>query len=177
MSAARNTSTMSRSDWGRTALERAGFVGWVPWSSCPASLNIIDSEWGGVYVIYRAGPLRPAYLDGSPAGTFRGDPSVPREALDANWVPGSRVVYIGKGKHRRLRKRLKEFVGFGRGGRHRHWGGRLIWQLDKSEDLLVAWRRLPTELDPAAIETEMIAAFRADYGKPPFANDPHLLGR
>jgi hypothetical protein len=95
---------------------------------------------------------------------------------DANWVPGASVVYIGKAKHGRLRKRLEEFVRFGRGGKDRHWGGRLIWQLDKSEELLVAWRVLPTDLDPVAIEKEMLSAFRADYGKPPFANEPHRPG-
>lgn len=168
---------MSENNWTRQALQQGGFIGWVPWSSCPASLSVIDPTAGGVYVIYRAGALEPAYLDQSPAGTFRGDPSVPREALDANWVPGARVVYIGKAKHGRLRERLKEFVGFGRAGKHRHWGGRLIWQLDLSDELLVAWRALDIDLDPAAVEAEMIAAFRNHYGKPPFANDPHLLGR
>ncbi len=68
--------------------------------------------------------------------TFRGDPSVPRDALDANWVPEAKVVYIGKAKHGRLRERLSEFVSFGRGGKHRHWGGRLIWQLDLAEEVL-----------------------------------------
>jgi hypothetical protein len=167
---------MSKGDWVRSPLERVGFVGWVPWSSCPASLTVIDRRSGGVYVIYRAGPLEPRYLDGSPGGRFRGDPSVSQEVLKANWVPGARVIYIGKGKHGRLRKRLEEFVGFGRGGEHRHWGGRLIWQLDRSEELLVAWRTLPAEIDPAVVEKEMIVAFRADYGKPPYANDPHRLG-
>jgi hypothetical protein len=53
----------------------------------------------------------------------------------------------------------------------------LIWQLDQSERLLVAWKTLPTETDPPAVEKAMIAAFRNDYGKPPFANDPDRLGR
>jgi hypothetical protein len=85
-------------------------------------------------------------------------------------------VYIGKAKHDRLRTRLKEFIDFGRGGKRRHWGGRLIWQLDASEELLVAWRVLLREITPESVEAQMIAAFRADYGKAPFANDPHRLG-
>lgn len=168
---------MSDKDWTREALQQAGFVGWVPWSSCPASLSVIDPTLGGVYVIHRTGALEPAYLDQSPAGRFRGDPSVQRDALDANWVPGASVVYIGKAKHGRLRKRLQEFVGFGRGGARRHWGGRLVWQLDLSEDLLVAWKVLGKDFDPGAVEAEMIAAFRDHYGKPPFANNPDRLGR
>lgn len=120
---------------------------------------------------------RPTYLDESPAGTFRGDPSVSREALDANWVPGAQIVYIGKANQGRLRKRLEEFIDFGRGGKTRHWGGRLIWQLELSGELLVAWRVLPPEIVPKSVESAMLAAFRADYGKAPFANDPHRLGR
>jgi len=30
---------------------------------------------------------------------------------------------------------------------------------------------------PKEVETSMLADFRAAYGQPPFANDPHLLGR
>jgi len=85
-------------------------------------------------------------------------------------------VYIGKANHGRLRKRLQEFVDFGRGGKRRHWGGRLIWQLDLSGELLVAWRVVPRETVPKSVESQMIAAFRADWGKAPFANEPHRLG-
>jgi hypothetical protein len=167
---------MRKRDWERTALERAGFVGWVSWSACPAALGVIDKSSGGVYLTYRTGSLAPAYLDRSPAGRFRGDPSVTTETLEANWVRGARVVYIGKGNHGRLRTRLEEFIDFGRGGRKRHAGGRLIWQLQRSEALLVAWKPLPLDVVPREVEKRMIAAFRVDYSKPPFANDPHLLG-
>jgi len=165
-----------KSDWSRRALTQAGFVGWQPWSACPEALEVIDRQAGGVYVVYHSGLTAPTYLDRSPAGTFRGDPSVPRGALTANWVPGARVVYIGKANHGRLRKRLQEFVDFGRGGKRRHWGGRLIWQLDLSGELLVAWRVVPRETVPKSVESQMIAAFRADWGKAPFANEPHRLG-
>ena len=68
------------------------------------------------------------------------------DALGANWVPGAHVLNIGKANHGRLRARLREYIGFGRGGRSRHSGGRLIWQLADSEDLLVAWRLLPLDV-------------------------------
>ena len=164
-----------KGDWTREALTQAGFVGWEPWSACPVALATIEPQAGGVYVVY-CESSRPEYLDRNPAGTFRGDPSVSREALDANWVARAQVVYIGKANHGRLRTRLKEFVDFGRGGKRRHWGGRLIWQLDLAERLLVAWRVLPRETVPQNVERQMIATFRADYGKAPFANDPHRLG-
>jgi hypothetical protein len=166
------------SHWTPKRLAADGFVGWVRWSACPDALAAIPKTAGGVYVIVRTEPdVEPAYLDQSPAGTFRGDPTVSREALDANWVPGALVVYIGKADHGRLRKRLVEYVDFGRGGKKRHSGGRLIWQLAEAQELLVAWRVLPDVESPLAEESRLIASFRADYGKPPFANDPHRLGR
>lgn len=166
----------TRSDWTRKALERAGFSGWIPWSACPEALVRIPQNAGGVYVVYRTGLPTPSYLDRSPAGTFRGDPAVVRESLEANWVRDARVVYIGKADQGRLRKRLEEFIDFGRGGKRRHWGGRLIWQLAQAEDLLIAWRVLPSSIIPRDVETEMINAFRTAYGKPPFANNPDRLG-
>lgn len=129
-----------------------------------------------MYVVYYSGSTPPVYLKRNPAGTFRGDPSVLREALDANWVTGARIVYIGKANHGRLRTRLMEFIDFGRGGKRRHWGGRLVWQLALPEELVVAWRVVPREIVPSNVESQMIAAFRADWGKAPFANDPHRLG-
>jgi hypothetical protein len=93
--------------------------------------------------------------------------------LSANWVSDAEVVYIGKANN--LRRRLKEFAKFGAGHKIGHWGGRLIWQLEESHALLVAWKETPGR-DPELVETELIAQFRAAYGQPPFANDPHRLG-
>lgn len=97
----RKHTNMSKSDWEApepgTSSRRVD-----PWGRCPAAFECIDRLSGGVYIVYRAGPLEPAYLDRSPAGTFRGNLSVPHESLEANWVPGARVVYIEKAKHGRL---------------------------------------------------------------------------
>ena len=51
-----------------------------------------------------------------------------------------------------------------------------MWQLDSPNDLEVAWLKTPTR-DPHAVEAEFISSFRAQFGKPPFANEPHKLGR
>jgi hypothetical protein len=75
-----------------------------------------------------------------------------------------------------LRRRLREFARFGAGEPIGHWGGRLIWQLQDSTALQVAWKETPGRI-PRAIEAEMIAAFRVEFAKPPFANEPHRLGR
>jgi hypothetical protein len=153
----------------RSSLEAAGFVGWVPFpairtSDCPSS--------GGVYVITYNGPI--SFADRSCGAWFKGkSPSVSRDALIANWVDGVEVVYIGKADH--LRRRLRQYADFGAGKPVGHWGGRLIWQLPSVDALLVAWKETPGRV-PAAVESELIAAFRKAHGKPPFANDPHRLG-
>lgn len=156
----------------RPQLTQDGFVGWVTFDQfrnadpCP--------DVGGVYVVVRADNSDPQFLDRSCGGWFKDrDPTVRLDDLKANWVPDAEVVYIGKANS--IRRRLREFAKFGAGQKIGHWGGRLIWQLRESGSLLVAWKPTPV-LDPLAHEAQLIAAFRADYGKPPFANDPHRLG-
>lgn len=130
-------------------------------------------EPGGVYVVIQPTNTEPDFLKSNPGGRFKGrTPTVGAAALYANWVEGADIVYIGKADN--LRRRLRQFAQFGAGKPIGHWGGRLIWQLTRSKDLLVAWRETPGEKE---VETTMLADFRAAYGRPPFANDPHRLGR
>lgn len=162
-----------RAAWTREALERSGFEGWLSFGELATQLDQMTSA-GGVYVVSRASG-EPAFLDANPGGCFKGrDPSVSNEALRANWVDGAEVVYIGKADN--LRRRLHELARFGEGAPIGHWGGRLIWQLADSAELLVAWKETPDRV-PREVETEMITAFRAAFGKPPFANEPHRVGR
>ncbi len=128
-----------------------------------------------VYVVVRPTDDPPTFLDTSPAGHFKGkDPTVPVAELQELWVSGTRIVYIGKANlgstgRRGLRKRLDEFRRSGAGEPVAHSGGRRIWQLTEHADLLVGWR--VTDDDEAAkIETDLIAQFRAYYGRHPFAN-------
>ena len=59
-------------------------------------------------------------------------------------------------------------MSFGKGSNVGHWGGRLVWQLADSDQLLVAWKQ--TEEDPRQVEKDMIKEFRNQYGARPFAN-------
>lgn len=159
--------------WSRASLETEGFLGWVSFADLATRPDQVEPI-GGVYVVFRT-YSEPSFLTVNPGGRFKGrDPSVSEDALKDNWVDDAEIIYIGKADN--LRRRLREYVRFGRGEPIGHWGGRLIWQLEDSADLLVAWRETPGRV-PRDVETQMISAFRAVFGKPPFANDPHRLGR
>jgi hypothetical protein len=161
-----------RDAWTRSELELSGFEGWITFAGLAGPLGQLTSA-GGVYLVFRSGG-EPRFLLANPGGRFKGrDPSISDDALRANWVTGAEILYIGKADN--LRRRLREYARFGEGAPIGHWGGRLIWQLEDSAELLVAWRETPG-LVPRDVEAEMIAAFRAEFGKPPFANDPHRLG-
>ena len=141
----------------------------------PGGPGTVDSE-GGTYVVLRVTGDPPAFLHISPAGHFKGvDPTVSPGQMLANWVNGSRVLYIGKADH--LDVRLRCMAAFGAGKRVAHWGGRLLWQLKESADLLVAWRPARAGFTPKTDEHDMIERFRLAYGKPPFANYPDRMGR
>jgi len=169
------TETQRRADFSRAGLARDGFVGWLTFDQLRADkLTQVPPE-GGVYVVLRKSARPPGFLKQNPGGRFKGrNPTIASTALEANWVDGAKVVYIGKANA--LRRRLNEFARFGAGAPIGHWGGRLIWQLGDSADLLVAWKPTPDE-DPRGAESRLIARFRAAYDQPPFANEPQKLGR
>ena len=166
----------------RAGLSEAGFKGWVTFEQLRLNkYQQIPAGLRGVYVILRARDQEPEFLPASIAGHFKGrDPSVGPQELASNWVAGAAVLYVGKADWRRtnrsaLRQRLKEFARIGAGEPVGHWGGRLIWQVADSAELLVAWKSTP-DRDPRLVEVELLESFRSVYGKPPFANDPHLAG-
>ena len=71
----------------------------------------------GVYVVFRPTVTAPLFLEVNPGGRFTGrDPTVAAEKLEAKWVSGARVIYVGKANV--ANRRLAEFARFG--ARHAH---------------------------------------------------------
>ena len=154
----------------RAALEAAGFIGWRSWAELRASDLAEVPPGPGAYVVYRLALGDPSFLETSPAGRFKGrDPTVPTETLADNWVAGAHVVYIGKADA--LRRRLRQYGRFGAGRPVGHWGGRYIWQLADSDELLIAWRAISWNEVARDYEQRLLRRFAEVHdGRRPFAN-------
>ena len=156
------------------SLIELGFGGFMPVRDLRASGLAEVPRVPGVYALVRSSDDLPVFESVSAGGHFKGkDPTVPVVELLGEWVHGSRIVYIGKaggpGGRATLRSRLKQYLDFGAGRPIGHWGGRLVWQLRDAEDLLVGWLATANR-SPVDVECNLIAAFRAEHGRLPFAN-------
>lgn len=144
-----------------------GFTGFVPVSKLRSTASLL-SDSGGVYIVVRDSDNSPEFLANGTGGFFKGkNPNVGLEELESNYVAGSKVVYIGKATS--LKKRVGQLLRFGAGSAVGHWGGRYLWQLADSDNLLIAWKTTPTT-DPRAEEIKMLEEFVSRHGKLPFAN-------
>ena len=154
-------------------IKAAGFTGFKPISKLWKEHSAIPDE-RGVYLIINPKCELKKFLTKGVGGFFKQkDPNVSQEELSKNWVENSFVVYIGQAggndSAATLRKRLKQYLDFGKGKPVGHYGGRLIWQIQHHPELLIAWKVLKID-DPKIIERELINAFVKYYGKMPFAN-------
>jgi hypothetical protein len=156
--------------FGRGDLEACGFTGWRTWEQLRATDFRSAPSRPAVYVVYRPSSSGPAFRDANPGGRFKGkDPSVAAETLMASWVSGTNVVYIGKADV--ADRRLKQFGRFGAGEPVGHWGGRYIWQLADSGELLVAWHAISWNELARDYEKRLLAHFASLHGgMRPFAN-------
>lgn len=154
-------------------LKDSGFLGFKKMSELfkdSSSIPVVK----GVYLVINPETNPPEFLQVGTGGHFKNkNPNVSINELKTNWVENTIVVYIGKAgginSSATLQSRLRQYLKFGQGKKIGHWGGRLIWQLKNSRDLVVCWKPLPDD-DPRAYEYELIQKFVAQYSKRPFAN-------
>jgi len=158
-------------------IKQAGFIGFKRMSELFKDSSTI-SNTKGVYFILYLDNKTPNFLKVGTGGYFKErDPNVSLGELELNWVENTIVVYIGKaggifqGKESdaTLKKRLKTYFSFGKGNKAAHCGGRYIWQIENSNDLVVCWKPTPNQ-EPADIESNYIKEFTKKNHKRPFAN-------
>ena len=172
--------------WGRSIAARvqarlnkfdasllAGFREGATFASLRAARHRGPSSVRGVYAVVYPFDYAPEFLKIGTGGWFRGrDPNVRRDELRGRWVKKSRLLYFGKagapGENGNLYDRISLLSRFGRGSSVSHRGGRVIWQIKGSADLVVRWLPTPDEV-PRRVEHQLIQRLR-HCGKRPFAN-------
>jgi hypothetical protein len=153
-------------------IKEEGFTGFKPMRELFNDSSAVPRE-RGVYMVLNLSKGK-EFLAVGTGGFFKGkNPNVPLQTLESNWVENTIVVYIGKAGGEEsgatLQSRLGQYFRFGQGKNVGHYGGRLIWQLKNSADLVVCWKELPTE-DPRTVESGLIREFVSQFSKRPFAN-------
>lgn len=155
-----------------SGLKKQGFKGFLTISNLSENLDLVPLE-AGVYVVARVVDEQPAFLKDNPGGRFKGkNPTEDIEKLKSNWVDNTHVIYIGKANDnsKKLRSRLKSFLDFGSGKAVGHWGGRYVWQVQNSEDFLIAWK---ISENAEELESKLLNQFEVIFGRLPFANLRH----
>jgi hypothetical protein len=153
-------------------LREAGFEGFESVATLRRTrLGTVPNE-SGVYAIVRDCRLEPQFLAASTGGWFKGlNPSDPIHVLESKWVKDATVVYIGKAGSETgaatLRSRLKQLLDYGAGRPVGHRGGRFLWHLADSVDLIVCWR---PSTHPRYEEAQLLTEFRQQHRGLPFAN-------
>ena len=157
-----------------SSLQSQGFSGFVRVADLRSGNqdNIPDAP--GVYLVLRDFVSHPDFLEVGTGGHFkRKDPNVPIARLTNEWVEQALIVYVGQSGSNSdgtLRKRIGQLIDFGQGKPVGHWGGRLMWQLQGADRLLVCWKEV-VGADPEEPKKELIKAFKSGHSRRrPFAN-------
>ncbi len=150
-------------------LKEAGFEGFRSVRELSYNHDTIP-DVQGVYMVVLPSDCKPEFLVEGSGGFFKGkNPNVSIEELEYNWVDDTCVVYIGTTSST-LRKRVGDYLKFGMGRNIGHYGGRYIWQLKGSQDLLLCWKKI-LDKAPKDVEYSLIQEFKMSYGGyRPFAN-------
>jgi hypothetical protein len=156
------------------SLKQNGFEGFKTVAELMRNNSVIPKE-RGVYLVVRTTKAPPFFLETGVGCPFHDGKKMnyPIANLKSRWIDGTIILNIGKAggltQKTTLKKRLKTYLDFGQGKDVPHRGGRSIWQLSDSKDLIICWKRLPND-EPRLIEEELIASFQQTYKQRPFAN-------
>jgi hypothetical protein len=151
----------------RATLESEGFTGFQTVARLAHSRCSEVTGLPGVYAVIRPQTSAPRFRAQSVGGWFKGkDPTVPVALLRSRWVPSSDVLYIGRSQPP-LRGRVDALIQYGISRPVAHQGGRYLWQIQGSNDFVVAWK---ADEDPMGAEVRLHEAFLRAHGTLPFAN-------
>jgi hypothetical protein len=155
-----------------------GFSGFIPIEKLLNSCEGVPRK-PGVYIVSVPKGFAPKFLQKSlvfpypkkrkNGGVKVEDPSESVEKLKKKWVAGTTVIYIGQTTKQTLKKRLEQYMRFGRSKSINHEGGKFIWQLENVHSCPIAWTVLAKE-NPKAAERYLLEHFKEQYGRFPFAN-------
>jgi hypothetical protein len=154
-------------------LKDHGFEGFKPISELFKDCTCVPQK-PGIYMVLRPGTtIIPEFVSPGTGGKFKQrDPNVSEDRLASKWLKERLVVYIGKaggaGRKATLQSRIRLYLHFGQGKPAAHSGGRYVWQLKDSADLVLCWKT--SDKDPGALKADLIAKFSHTYGQRPFAN-------
>ena len=167
-----NALDLSKENLDLENLKQQSFEGFLTVGDLMTNPHQIPKEQG-VYVLILPKNAQPTFLTNGTGGFFKDkNPNVDISELEANWIDDTNILYIGKAggtTNATLQSRLMQYLEFGMGKKIGHWGGRYVWQLANSRDLIVCWKT--TNENPRDIEKRMIAEFKAKHnGRRPFAN-------
>lgn len=154
-------------------IKESGFIGFKTIEQLWNDYSNLPNE-KGIYVILNPDCSIKQFLSKGVGGFFKTkDPNVSLSELNSNWVNDCHLLYVGQaggnGSSATLKKRVKQYLDFGKGKPVGHYGGRLIWQLSHHKSLIVAWKVTRTT-DPRDEERTLIKDFYGYYGRLPFAN-------
>ena len=154
-------------------IKKNGFKGFKTVTELWKDKSSIPKE-KGVYLVINPNFKNTEFVNPGVGGFFKGkNPNVTISVLNSKLVQDSQVVYVGKagsptGKAT-LNSRLGQYLRFGQTKNVGHWGGRYIWQIKRSTELIFCWKLTPED-DPREIEKELLFKYSNDFRTRPFAN-------
>ena len=135
------------------------------------SCSVVPDCKGVYFVLREKTESVPVFKAQSPVLEHKGKPlSYPVETLESKWVEDTDIMYIGK-TDSSLRARIRTYISYGKGNDSPHRGGRAIWQLPDTDNMIIGWRIIDATESARTIEAQLLADFKnAHGGMLPFAN-------